>query len=40
MTEKKGRFTQPPTQRKKMDRREIVDHSYAIRHICSDSNCD
>lgn len=33
----KGRFTQPPTQRKKMDRRVIVDHHYAIGHMCSDS---
>lgn len=40
MTDKRGRFTRPPTQQKKMDRRIIVDHSYAIGHMCSDSNCE
>lgn len=41
MTDNRGRFTQPSTQRKKMDRRvNIHYHKYAIGHMCSDSNCE
>lgn len=41
MTDKRGRFTQPSTQRKKLDRRVIIHyHKYAIGHMCSDSNCE
>lgn len=40
MTDTMGRCTRPPTQRKKMDRRVIVDHNYVIGHMCSNSNCE
>lgn len=41
MRDKRGRFTRPPsTRRKKTDQRVIIDHNYAIGHMCSDSNCE
>lgn len=41
MHDKRGRFTRPPsTRRKKTDQRVIIDHNYAIGHMCSDSNCE
>lgn len=41
MRDKRGKFTRPPsTRRKKTDQRVIIDHNYAIGHMCSDSNCE
>lgn len=41
MRDKRGRFTRPPsTRRKKTDQRVIIDHNYAIGHMCRDSNCE
>lgn len=41
MHDKRGRFTRPlSTRRNKMNRRVIIDHNYAIGHMCSDLNCE